>query len=53
MPIDCVFEYCKKLSTINFEGTIEQWNAVSKDEIWSYGVPSTCVIVCTDGTISL
>lgn len=48
-----VFEYCKKLSTINFEGTIEQWNAVSKDEIWSYGVPSTCVIVCTDGTISL
>lgn len=48
-----VFEYCGKLRTINFEGTIEQWKAVSKDEIWSYGVPSTCVIVCTDGTISL
>ena len=47
------FKYCYRLDTINFEGTIEQWNAITKGKDWNSSVSSTCRIVCTDGTISL
>ncbi len=48
-----MFMCCYNLSTINFEGTIEQWNAVAKGKDWNIDVPSTCQIVCIDGTISV
>lgn len=45
------FSSCTGLTNINFEGTKAQWNAISKDYEWNYNVPSSCKIVCTDGTI--
>ena len=47
------FWCCYSLDTINFEGTIEQWNAITKGKDWNYSVSSSCRIVCTNGTISL
>ena len=46
------FEECWNLTSITFEGTIEQWNAITKDYEWNYNVPATEVI-CSDGTVSL
>lgn len=46
------FYYCSSLTTIEFEGTVEQWNAIRKVGNWNYGVPATEVI-CSDGTVSL
>ena len=46
-----VFYNCRGLTNINFEGTKAQWNAISKGYEWNYNVPSSCKIVCTDGTI--
>lgn len=46
------FFYCTGLTSIKFNGTIEQWNAISKGSYWKYSVPATQVI-CTDGTISI
>ena len=31
------FYYCKSLKTINYTGTEEQWNAISKSSGWNYG----------------
>ena len=32
-----VFYNCSKLTTINYTGTEEQWNAISKGTDWNYG----------------
>lgn len=47
------FSHCTGLTSITFNGTIAQWNAISKGESWKYRVPSTCKVVCTDGTTSI
>ena len=44
------FSFCTELTNIKFNGTIAQWNAISKGEYWDYHVPAT-EIVCKDGTI--
>ena len=44
---------CSRLKSIIFNGTIAQWNAVSKGNYWKLDVPRTCKVVCTDGTISI
>lgn len=46
------FGSCEKLTTINFAGTMEQWNAISKESAWNDGVPAT-EVVCSDGTVTL
>ena len=46
------FYGCNGLTSIKFNGTIEQWNAISKGSYWKYNVPATQV-GCTDGTISI
>ena len=46
------FVGCTGLTSIKFNGTIEQWNAISKGSYWKYSVPATQV-GCTDGTISI
>ena len=46
------FYNCPALETINYEGTVEQWNAITKDSNWNMMVPATEVI-CFDGTVSL
>ena len=46
------FNYCTSLTSIKFNGTIAQWNAISKGESWNHVTPATKV-VCKDGTISI
>ena len=33
---DYTFYYCSSLTTINYTGTEEQWNAISKGANWNY-----------------
>lgn len=44
---------CKKLTTINFGGTMSQWNNISKGYNWNGNVPTDCVVYCTDGNLSI
>jgi hypothetical protein len=39
------FEYCSKLKNINYTGTQEQWNAISKGPDWNYKCPSDMEII--------
>ena len=45
------FYNCSNLTTITFEGTIEQWNAISKGDYLDDGT-GTYTIYCTDGEIA-
>ena len=38
------FYNCRSLTTINYTGTEEQWNAISKNYNWNFGCPSDMVI---------
>ena len=38
------FNYCSSLKTINYTGTEEQWNAISKGSSWKYGTYAVNVI---------
>lgn len=46
------FSNCTSLTAINYYGTVEEWNAISKGENWNQNVPATEVI-CLDGTVPL
>ena len=46
------FYDCSRLTSITFNGTIAQWNAISKGTDWKKRVPATQV-VCTDGKVSI
>lgn len=46
------FRNCTSLTTINYEGTMEQWNAIELGKGWKNGIPATEVI-CSDGTVPL
>jgi hypothetical protein len=52
MNIGNAFPGCSKLTSIIFEGTIEQWNGIEKGDSWNYGVPATYV-QCSDGQVAL
>ena len=50
------FFFCYNLTTINFQGTMSQWRAISKGGEWSYDAGShtdigSFIITCTDGTL--
>lgn len=45
------FENCTGLTSITFNGTIAQWNAISKGSNCFYHVAGK--VICTDGTISI
>lgn len=45
------FYYCSGLTSITFNGTIAQWNAISKGTDWNYNT-GNYTIHCTDGDIS-
>ena len=47
------FRNCTGLTSIKFNGTIEQWIALSKVDGWKDSVPRSCKVICTDGTISI
>ena len=46
------FSACTSLTTITFNGTISQWNFITKESYWNSNVPATKV-VCTDGEVNL
>lgn len=46
------FGECFDLISITYDGTIEEWNKVSKGENWNDSVPATYV-QCTDGQVTL
>ena len=48
-----VFSNCTRLTIINFNGTIAEWSSIKKGGGWNDNVPSTCKVVCTDGTVSI
>ena len=43
---------CNSLRSIQFNGTVEEWNAITKGTDWHISVPAT-EVVCTDGTVTL
>lgn len=46
-----LFKGCTSLADIYYEGTLEQWNAITKGNYWANNVPSrTCVVHFSDGT---
>ena len=50
---DYAFEYCSGLKNITYKGTIADWKNIAKGGSWNYGVPTDCVIHCTDGDIKI
>lgn len=46
------FKGCTSLTSITFEGTVQQWKAITKNTKWNDLVPATEVI-CSDGTVTL
>ena len=49
---ESAFYFCYRLTNITFNGTMEEWNVISKGTIWNFFVPAT-EVVCTDGTVSI
>lgn len=47
---DNSFSGCDNLSDIIYDGTMDEWNAISKDQYWNVS-SCACVIHCTDGDI--
>ena len=45
------FYKCTNLTSITFDGTVEQWNAISKDSDWD-SYTGNYIIYCTDGEIA-
>ena len=45
------FSYCSSLTSVTYEGTVEQWNAISKGSNWNSSTGSY-TIYCTDGEIA-
>lgn len=43
---------CTNLTSITFNGTIAQWNSITKDTNWNYNVPAIHVR-CIDGDVAL
>lgn len=46
------FSGCMKLGTIVFEGTMEQWNQITKGADWNDYCPAT-VVKCSDGDVAI
>lgn len=46
------FKGCSNLSTINYNGTIEEWRSVYKGSGWASGT-NTSVVHCTDGDVNI
>jgi hypothetical protein len=45
------FWHCTSLTSINFEGTVDQWYSISINSFWIYNAGSY-TIYCTDGQIT-
>ena len=49
---DYAFKNCSSMTSIVFEGTMEQWNAMSFGVEWNTGLSATEVI-CSNGTVTI
>ena len=47
---DDAFSYCSSLTSINYDGTIAQWNAIDKGYLWD-SFTASYTVCCTDGSI--
>lgn len=47
------FQDCRSLSSITYNGTKTRWNAITKGTIWKLGVPTSCIVHCTDGDMAI
>ena len=47
-----VFSGCSSLTSITFQGTVAEWNAITQGTGWSHNVLAT-EVVCSDGSVSL
>ena len=47
---DLAFNWCGDLTDITFQGTMQQWNDISKGTDWNYNTNSYTV-TCTDGVL--
>jgi hypothetical protein len=46
------FSGCTGLTSITFDGTVEEWNAVAIGHSWKNNIPAT-EVVCSDGAVKL
>ena len=46
------FDGCTNISSINYNGTIEEWGNVYKGTAWASGVATT-VVHCTNGDVNI
>ena len=46
------FDNCNSLTSLTFNGTVEEWNAIEKGAEWNNKVPAT-EVVCSNGTVAL
>ena len=49
---DRAFYQCTKLETITYNGTVAQWETITKGSSWNDSVPATKV-TCSDGEVTL
>lgn len=47
------FADCQSLKSINYNGTKSQWRSIDKSGQWNSGMPTDCVIYCTDGNLDI
>jgi hypothetical protein len=47
-----VFYDCGNLTSVTFKGTVEEWNAIEKNDFWAANILAT-EVVCLDGTVEL
>lgn len=48
-----VFLGCLNLETIMYDGTIEEWERIDKEDYWNEGLMETAIVRCTDGEVSI
>ena len=46
------FQSCGKLTNINFEGTVAQWNAITKGTEWTW-LSNITKVTCSNGTVTI
>lgn len=50
---DYVFSDCTSLTNITFNGTVAQWNAITKGSNWNYYYVPATEVICSDGTVAI
>lgn len=48
-----MFEDCSSLTYIEYPGTADEWNALSKENNWNSDLPATAKVHCSDYTVDV